>query len=121
MQALNKSQPYSTRQSEDGKTWYCQNGLEYDLKGQPMDKKAVIRRANETAAEIQARADEAMEAAQAAQKEAAEQIAALTGEPGAVPETVAELTAALVAAGIEIPDGSKKADLQQLYAASQEG
>jgi hypothetical protein len=116
MQTLNKKQPYSKREAEDGRKWYCQNGLEYKLDGTPMDKKAVIARANQTAAEIQEQADVAMEAAKQAQVDANAAIEALgVGEPS----SVAELTAALERAEIEIPAGSLKADLEQLWAAHQ--
>ena len=112
MQTLNKNLPYSTRRSENGVTWFCQNGLEYDQQGNPLDKKAVIKAANQAAADIQANADRAMEEARKAQAAADEQIAALVP---ADPSTVAELEAALAAAGVEIPEGSKKADLAALW------
>lgn len=116
MQTLNKNKPYSTRRAESGATWYCQDGLEYDLQGKAMDKKAQLRHANRTAAEIQGRADRAMEEAKQTQAAADDAIAALDL---AEPSSVAEFTAALEKAGVEIPEGSKKADLIALWEGTQ--
>lgn len=116
MQVLNRKKAFSERRSEDGRKWYCQDGLEYDLRGQPLDKKAVIKRANENAADIQDQANAAMEAAQKAQADA--DVAKAELLKGGEPTTIKELTQALEAAGVEIPKGSRIADLEQLWNAT---
>ena len=70
MQKINWDEPYSTRFSESRKRWYCQNGLEYDSKGNAMNKNAVREKVADAAAASQEVADKALAVAKNLQADA---------------------------------------------------
>lgn len=117
MQKMNFKENYSKRYSEGGSKWYFQNGLEYDMKGNAMNKKQVRERIAADAAVMQVKADEAMAAAKASQQEADEAQALLDG-PDA-PKTVASLKTALDEQGIPYSGSALKPELEQLWVDAQ--
>lgn len=120
---LDKNRPFGTIASLDPnqKTFYTQDGIDYDKKGKPVDKNQVRTYHQSIVDAAQKRADTAKEVAEATQAEADAAAAAaeeLLSDPEA-PKTVAELTAALKELNIDIPANSLKADLEQLWVFSQ--
>ena len=95
------------------KVFFTQNGIDYDAGGKCLDPKQIKKHYSAVAANAQKAADDAREAAEAAQI-AADEAMGIAQPKG--PETVAQLTEALTAAGVEIPDGSLSADLKALWA-----
>lgn len=117
MQKINWDEHYSTRYNEDRKRWYCQNGLEYDTKGNAMDKKAVRVKVAAVAAASQAEADKAMAVAKNLQAEAdADQ--ALLDKPDS-PKTIAALKSALDEQGVAYPANVLKPELEQIWVDAQ--
>lgn len=114
-------QPYGKIASVDianQKVFFVQNGIDYDAAGKALNPKQIKKHYNTVATDAQKAADEAKEAAEAAQI-AADEAMGISQPKG--PETVAQLTAALNEAGVEIPDGSLSADLKALWADHLEG
>lgn len=117
MQRINWNEDYSTRKSSGGAKWYWQNGLEYDLKGNAMDKKAVRVKVAALAAASQAEADKALEVAKNLQAQAdADQ--ELLDAPDS-PQTVAALKVALDEMSVSYPSNAKKPELEQLWVDAQ--
>jgi len=95
------------------KVFFTQNGIDYDAGGKALDPKQIKKHYSSVASSAQKAADEARLAADAAQI-AADAAMGISQPKG--PETVAQLTEALKAAGVEIPEGSLSADLKALWA-----
>jgi len=94
------------------KVFFIQNGIEYDGSGTACNKKQIKAHYAKVAAEAQETADQAMKAFEQAQAQADTLMSELVPDD---PKTVPELTAALKAAEVVIPDGSLKADLEDLW------
>jgi hypothetical protein len=94
------------------KVFFIQNGIEYDGAGKACNKKQIKAHYAKVAAEAQQTADAAREAYEEAQALADDQASALVPDE---PKTVPELTAALKDAGVEIPEGTLKAGLEDLW------
>lgn len=118
MQKINWNENYSTRYHEDGSKWLHQNGLEYDMKGNALDKSAVRAKVAEAANEAQESANAALAVAQKLQDEA-DSAQALLNEPDS-PQTVAALKEALDNLSISYPASAKKSDLEQLWVDAQD-
>lgn len=117
MQKINWNEDYSTRYNEAGKRWYYQNGLEYDNKGNALDKKAVRKKVAAVAAASQADANAAMEVAKGLQAQAdADQ--ALLDAPDS-PKTVPKLKEALDELGVIYGSSALKPELEQLWVDAQ--
>ncbi len=117
MQKINWNEHYSTRYSEDNKRWYCQNGLEYDSKGNAMDKRAVRAKIARVADAAQSKADDAMAVAEGMQAQADSAQALLAGPDS--PKTVAALKDYLDAMDIEYSTSALKPELEQLWVDAQ--
>ena len=94
------------------KVYFIQNGIEYDGAGNACNKKQIKAHYAKVAAEAQQTADAAMVAYEEAQAQADTLLAGTIPDE---PKTVADLTTSLQAAGVEIPEGSLKADLEDLW------
>lgn len=116
---LDKSRPFGQIASADTnqKTFYTQDGIDYDKKGDPVNKKQVRAHHQAVVDEAQKKANEAQAVADATQAEA-DAAAELLAAPEA-PKTVAELTEVLTELDVDIPPGALKADLEQLWVDSQ--
>lgn len=117
MLTINWKESYSTRYNEDGKKWLHQDGLEYDLKGNAMDKKAVRKKVAEAADAAQAEANTAMAVAQGLQDQA-DAAQKLLDEPDS-PQTVAALKDALDEMAVEYSSKDNKAALEELWVNAQ--
>ena len=94
------------------KVFFIQNGIEYDGSGNACNKKQIKAHYAKVAAEAQEVANQAMTAFEQAQAQADTLASELVPDE---PKTVPELIAALTAAEVEIPDGSLKANLEDLW------
>lgn len=117
MLTINWDENYSTRYSEDGKKWLCQNDLEYDMKGNAMDKKAVRKKVSEEADAAQALADAAQADAQGLQ-DLADAAQKLLDEPDS-PQTIAALKDSLDEMDVQYSAKDNKAALEEKWVNAQ--